>query len=83
MAPAVAERVPPAYIALGPEDAAALKTDEGEVLRVGLDDRVLELPVRLRRGLPARTVGLPWGLPGLPYWDDETRITVFKDDRHE
>jgi NADH-quinone oxidoreductase subunit G len=83
IAPAVAARVPAAYIALGPEDAAALQTGEGQALQVGLDDQILELPVRLRRGLPAKTVGLPWGLPGLPYWDGETRITVFKDGQHE
>jgi len=83
IAPAVAERVPTAYVALGPEAAAALQTGEGEVLQVGLDDRVLELPVRLRPGLPVKTVGLPWGVPGMPYWDDETCITVFKDGRYE
>jgi NADH-quinone oxidoreductase subunit G len=83
LAPAVAERIPTACVALGPEDAAALQTAEGEVLRIGLDDRTLELPVRLRPGLPARTVGLAWGVPGMPYWDEATRITVSKDGRHE
>ena len=83
IAPAVAERVPAAYVALGPEEAAALPIAEGELLRIGLDDRALMLPARLRPGLPARTVGLPWGVPGLPYWDEATRITVSKDGRHE
>ena len=83
IAPAVANRVPAAYVALGSEDAAALQTAEGEVLQVGLDDRILALPVRLRPELPVKTVGLPWGVPGMPYWDDKTRITVFKDGRHE
>ena len=50
---------------------------------VGLDDRVLELPVRIRRELPAKTGGLPWGLPGMPYWDKETGIAVSKDGHHE
>ena len=83
LAAAVAERVPRAHVVLGPDDAAALEVAEGDRVRVALDDTVVQLPVRLRSGLPAGTAGLPCGLPGMPVWDGDTRIQVFKDRSHE
>ncbi len=84
IAPAVAKRVPAAYIALGPEDAAALQTGEGEVLhgRPGRPDPGAARPPA-PPGCRSKRWGLPWGVPGMPYWDEETRITVSKDGRHE
>jgi NADH-quinone oxidoreductase subunit G len=78
----VAERVPDAHVVLGPKDAAALAIAAGEAVQVMLNDTVVELPLRIRSGLPPMTVGLPAGLPGMPFWDDDTRVTVFRGDPH-
>jgi NADH-quinone oxidoreductase subunit G len=79
----VAERAPKAHIVLGPDDAAALGVADGEPVEVRLNERSVELPARIRKGLPPKTAGLPVGLPGIPFWDAETRIAIFKRKRHE
>jgi NADH-quinone oxidoreductase subunit G len=67
--PGVAERAPEPYLALNPEDAARLGGDgEGARLSADLGGVSRTLAVRIVPGLPRGTVGVPVGLPGLP-WD--------------
>jgi NADH-quinone oxidoreductase subunit G len=64
-APAVADRTPAPYLGLGPADAGALGVAEGQGVAALLEDRRLDLPVRLRPQLAPGTATLPAGLPGL------------------
>jgi NADH-quinone oxidoreductase subunit G len=64
-APAIAERLPTPYVALHPDDAAALGLTQGDSARVELGEAALDLAVRARAGLARGTVGLPVGLPDL------------------
>ena len=66
MAPAVLERSPAPYLALGSKLAKELGVEDGQKVRIDLDTYSLELPVRLLDSLPAGTVGLPVGLPAIP-----------------
>jgi NADH-quinone oxidoreductase subunit G len=61
--PGIVRRAPRPYLAVSPDDAPAR---EGEPVRLIINERFLELPVKLLPGMPHRTAGLPAGLPGLP-----------------
>jgi NADH-quinone oxidoreductase subunit G len=63
LAPAIAQRIPDPYLALGQGDPLAV---EGAVVRLQIHSQRLQLPVRIVAGLPQRTAGLPVGLPDLP-----------------
>ncbi len=66
--PGVAERAPEPYLALCPEDAAAMGADgEGARVTADLGGVPRTLPVRIVPGLPRGTVGVPVGLPGMPW----------------
>jgi NADH-quinone oxidoreductase subunit G len=67
IAPAVAERVPAPYLALGGEDAAALGVRAGDAVEMSGTGAPLRLPVAVRADLPAGVAGLPAGLPSLPF----------------
>jgi NADH-quinone oxidoreductase subunit G len=72
-APAVAERVPPSYLALNAHDAAGLRVAGGAMGTVDLAGNVSHLPVRVRPDLPAGVAGMVVGLCGgiatlLPAW---------------
>ncbi len=60
--PGIAQRAPRPYLALGPENAPA---KENERVRLRVNGRSLDLPVKLLPGMPVRMAGLPIGLPGL------------------
>jgi NADH-quinone oxidoreductase subunit G len=66
-APAVVPLVPAPYLALNPADAAHLGLVEGAVARFQAGPMALEAPVRLIEGLAVGTLGLPVGLPGMPW----------------
>ena len=73
LSPAVAERVPKPYIALNSNDALKMAIDEGGVVEVLFNGNKHRLPVKLKTGLPAGTVGLPKGLKEnegmkFPFW---------------
>jgi len=68
-APAIAQRVRPAYIGMNPEDAAELQIQQGQLAAIELPPRVREegaLPVEIIDTLPRGIAALPVGLPGCP-----------------
>jgi NADH-quinone oxidoreductase subunit G len=73
LAPAVAERVPPSYLALNTHDATGLRIAEGAMVAVNLGGDISHLPVRVRPGLPSGVAGMVVGLSEsirtlLPAW---------------
>jgi NADH-quinone oxidoreductase subunit G len=67
LSPGVAERAPQPYLALNPDDAEALRLNEGEEVELILDGAVYRLPVRFHPALPRGVAGLPAGLRELPW----------------
>jgi NADH-quinone oxidoreductase subunit G len=67
LSPRVAERAPQPYLALNPDDAGALRVNEGEDVELVLDGAVYRLPVRFHPALPRGVAGLPSGLRELPW----------------
>jgi NADH-quinone oxidoreductase subunit G len=79
LSPAVAERVPRAYLALHHEDAAALHVGPDDELECTVAGTIYRLPVKTDMDLPRGLAGLPVGLPGLhgielPVWCTLSRI---------
>lgn len=70
--PAVAERVPGPYAALGPGDAGARGLTDGDTAEIAVDETLVLLPIRIIAGLAAGTLGVPTGLPGLPFVASQT-----------
>ncbi|MGQ0722921.1 MAG: NADH-quinone oxidoreductase subunit NuoG [Candidatus Eiseniibacteriota bacterium] len=68
-APGVAELSPDVYLAISPEDAAALGLRPGGAAGLALDGMLLTLPVRVTPGLARGIAGLPRGLAGVPVVD--------------
>ncbi len=66
LAPGVAALAPEPALELHPDTAAALDLSAGDVARVALEGRELDLPVRLRPDLVPGAAGLPVGHRGLP-----------------
>jgi len=60
--PAVAERVPEAYIAINDADAAEAGIKENDNVEISAGDKQLQLPVKLKLGLAKGILGLPKGL---------------------
>jgi NADH-quinone oxidoreductase subunit G len=54
------------YVALVPEDAAHLGLAEGDQAEIEFEHNVWRLPVRILEILTPGTVGVPFGLPGMP-----------------
>lgn len=77
-APAVALRVPPACLALNPEDASMIGAKEGTLVAVTVGEVLLELPVRLRPELVCGLAGIAaWASPGatFPAWGTVALLT--------
>jgi NADH-quinone oxidoreductase subunit G len=66
LAPGIARLSPKAYVALSPEDAAAIGLADGAAAGVNLDVTAVTLPVRVTPGLARGLAGLPRGLAGVP-----------------
>jgi NADH-quinone oxidoreductase subunit G len=64
-APAIVARTPHPYLALNPDDAAALSLPEGTLVRVVVGGVSHRLPVVWAPHLSRGVSGLPAGVPGL------------------
>jgi NADH-quinone oxidoreductase subunit G len=69
------QMAPQPYLALNPEDAPV---GEGEMVRLMVNGRSLDLPVKLLTRMPARTACLPVGLPGLPYLSLPAAVKILR-----
>ncbi|MEO8520921.1 MAG: NADH-quinone oxidoreductase subunit NuoG [Acidobacteriota bacterium] len=67
LTPGVAERMPPPYVALNPDDLARTGLIEGDLATVAVGGASLRLLVRRLPSLPAGIAGVPSGLPSLPW----------------
>ena len=65
----VLERAPRPYLAVHPETAGHLKLKEGKKIKLKLNDQEISLPVQFRTDLPENIVGVPTGLPEMPFLD--------------
>ena len=61
----IAELAPTPYLALNPDDAAALDLGAGDIAQLHLGTIEHRLPVRLEPSLQHGIAGLPVGLPGI------------------
>ncbi len=66
LSPPIAELAPAPYVALNPDDAAALGLAAGEPAQVQLGAVGCALVVRLEPALQRGVAGVPVGLPGVP-----------------
>ncbi len=76
LAPGIRARMPAATLSINPDDARRLGLDEGDPAMVAAGETRLRLPVRLRPAMPRGIVGVPVGLPGVPWLDLPTAATV-------
>ncbi|RJQ20526.1 MAG: NADH-quinone oxidoreductase subunit NuoG [Nitrospiraceae bacterium] len=73
ISPGVAELSSKPYLALNPRGLKGTGTKEGEEIKLILNGRTYNLPVKFMSDLPDGVAGLPFGLPGsqwveLPAW---------------
>jgi NADH-quinone oxidoreductase subunit G len=66
LTPGVLELAPDPYLALNPDDAAALGVETGDEVEFYIGERHHRLPLRLLPALPPGVAGLPSGLPEDP-----------------
>jgi NADH-quinone oxidoreductase subunit G len=79
LSPAIAERAAKPYLALHPEDAAALNLAEGADAEIHISGSAQHLPVRLDAGIARGLAGIPAGLPQtkglqLPAWSKIAKL---------
>jgi NADH-quinone oxidoreductase subunit G len=79
LAPAIAERIPAAYVGLNTEDASGIGAQEGERVELVVGTSQFELSCALRLDVPPGVALLSVGLPGmqtvvLPAWGRIRRI---------
>jgi NADH-quinone oxidoreductase subunit G len=80
LSPAVAERAPQPYLALHPEDAAALDLAEGAQAELRINGSVHRFPVKAKADLARGLAGVPAGLPQtkslqLPAWSEIAKVS--------
>ncbi|MFQ5730843.1 MAG: NADH-quinone oxidoreductase subunit NuoG [Planctomycetaceae bacterium] len=63
----IEERSPQAFVALNPADADEWNSADSKAVNVAVNGQTLRLPVRRTTDVPVGIVGLPVGLPDLPY----------------
>ncbi len=64
--PAIASRMPQAYVAMNAQTAAAVPADDGDVLQLSRGAEPWSARLRIDASLPDGVVGIPRGLPGVP-----------------
>lgn len=74
----LAERVPGAYVSLGPTQAQALLLEEGQEIEITNFQSTYRLPLKVSPSLSDGIVGLPSGLPGVPVMAMGTKVTIRK-----
>ena len=79
LSPAIAERIPAAYVGLNSQDASGLGVKEGERVELMVGSVRYELPSAVRSDVPAGVALLPIGLPdvqtvSLPAWGTIRRM---------
>jgi NADH-quinone oxidoreductase subunit G len=76
-AEAVSHRVPQLYVGMNADDANRMQVAHGDTVAITIDGKQLTLLVHLSPGLQPGLLGMPWGLPGLPYYDlpSTTKVT--------
>ncbi len=67
LSPPVRERSPKPYIAISPSDAKKLRLLQGAAVTVSLGDIAVSVEVRLSPDLADGLLGLPLGLPRIPF----------------
>lgn len=73
----IAELMPEPYAAMHPGDAAAAGLTEGSRVRVSFGEREVSCPLKIELGLARGTVGLPVGLPGMPWQELPAWVRIF------
>ncbi len=68
-------RIPAPYVALNTADAAKLGLSEGQSVSLRVGSEVLSLPLQIVE-IASNTVGLPVGLPGMPFVAAGSRVLV-------
>jgi len=67
LSPGIRQLAPAPYLALNPSDAAAMGVEEGDQVRLRTASFELEARAKTTESLPSGHVGVPVGLPGLPW----------------
>ena len=71
-------RMTTSYVVLNPDDARHLGIEDQGIARVTFAGGSVELPARTRDAFPARAVGLPVLMPGIPPFDAGSPCSVVK-----
>lgn len=79
----VAQLAPQAYLALNLADAERLELAPGDVVDLQLGPQTLALTMRIMPSLSPGVVGLPVGLPDLPYVQLPARGRLSPQERRE
>jgi len=75
---AVQERSPELYVALGKKDAEELRLEQGREVQLESTQWRRKLPLEILPELPEGLVGLPYGLPGMEYFEAEDPVVIKK-----
>jgi NADH-quinone oxidoreductase subunit G len=78
--PAVTERVPLPYVALNANDAHAKGLEEDMLLEILLQGEQHRFPIKIKKGIPTGTIGIPKGLKvtagiQFPFWTTFNALT--------
>jgi NADH-quinone oxidoreductase subunit G len=74
--PAIAELAPGPYLALDPKDMKHLTVANGDTVIITGKGDPISLPVRQVESLPAGVAGLPFGLPGMKWFDYSAKYRI-------
>jgi NADH-quinone oxidoreductase subunit G len=75
---AIQERIPAPYFAIGKQDAGRMELKEGQKAQLEGAEWRRELTLKIMPDLPEGAVGLPYGLPGMEYFEAGDWIDIKK-----